>query len=163
MTEITLEEPGSREAAQLAAMLCEDDVLRGDLGMGPDRKPTADSFLEHLAEWCASRRATTYAILADDVAVGTISISHRSPDGRSARVGYWMGSRHRRQGHCTRAFEAVLARAAAEGIRCVSATIAADNLPSRRLWERQGGVPSEVSEGRLRYELPVGSPAAPPP
>jgi len=131
--------------------------------MGSDKQPTAEGLLEHLTEWCASRRATTYAILAEGVAIGTISISHRSPDGRSARVGYWIGSRYRRQGYCTSAFEAMLARAATEGIRRVSATIASDNLPSRRLWERQGGVPAEAADGRLRYELPVASRPAPPP
>ncbi|MFC1525833.1 GNAT family N-acetyltransferase [Candidatus Latescibacterota bacterium] len=156
MTRICIKQPGQREAGQLAFMLCRDHALRRDLGIAADVRPTAEGFLEHLAVWCESRRATTYAILADDVAVGTISLSHRRLDGLSARIGYWVGSDHRRRGYATEAFAAVLARAASEGIRTVSATIDTGNIASRRLWERLGAAATEVSAQRVRYELSAG-------
>ena len=156
MTELTIREPLQKDAEQLAAMLCEDEGLRRDLGMAEGDRPTAEGFLRHLGEWCRQRRATTFAIVVQDAAIGMISLSHRSPDGLSARIGYWVGSDHRRLGYCTRAFAAVLARAASEGIVSVSATIEIDNIASRRLWERQGAVATPASPTRLRYELTLG-------
>jgi RimJ/RimL family protein N-acetyltransferase len=155
MTGITIREPGQLEAEQLSAVLCNDNVLRHELGFAAHDKPTAEDFLREIAEWCRPRRATTYAILADNTAIGTISLSHRSPDGLSAQVGYWIGSGYRRLGYCTRAFATVLNQAASEGIVFVSATIASDNIPSRRIWEYQGAVASEVSSGRLQYKLKI--------
>ena len=155
MVGIVIREPGQSEAEQLAEILGEDDALRTDLGIAPDNRPAADGFLDELAAWCAPRRASTFAILADGVAVGTISISHRSPDGRSARIGYWVGTRYRRLGHCRRAFAAVLAQAAAEGIEHVSGTVAAENTASRRLWERHASVATVLADGRIRYELEI--------
>jgi RimJ/RimL family protein N-acetyltransferase len=155
MTMIGMREPTQSDAEQLATMLCADAVLRRDLGIPADERPTAEDVLQKLADWCPSRRATTYAILADAAAVGTISISHRSPDGLSAQIGYWIGSGHRHLGYCTRAFATVLAQAASEGIVAVSATIAADNTPSRRVWERRGAKGVAVSAGELRYELAI--------
>jgi RimJ/RimL family protein N-acetyltransferase len=160
MTRIAIREPTQSDAAQLAAMLCVDTVLRRDLGIPAGDRPTAEDFLRKLADWCPPRRATTYAIVADDDAVGTISLSHRSPDGLSARIGYWIGSGRRRLGHCTRAFAAVLAQAASEGIVSVSATIAVGDIPSRRVWERHGAVATAVSAGRLKYELTIGAPTS---
>jgi RimJ/RimL family protein N-acetyltransferase len=157
MTEITIKEPGYEEAEQLAAVLCNDSVLRCELGFEEQDRPTTEDVLQKLAEWGPPRRATTYAILANDTTVGSISLSHRSPDGLSAQIGYWVGSAHRRLGYCTRAFLAVLDRAVFEGIATVSAKIACDNLPSRRLWKRQGAVASEISPGWLQYELRIGS------
>jgi RimJ/RimL family protein N-acetyltransferase len=155
MTKIGIREPTPSDAEQLATMLCVDAVLRRDLGIPADDRPTAEDVLQKLADWCPTRRATTYAILADEAAVGTISISHRSPDGQSAQIGYWVGSGHRRLGYCTRAFAAVLAQAASEGIVSVSATIPAENTPSRRVWERHGGIGVAISADQLRYELTI--------
>lgn len=153
MNEVTLREPGYEEANQLAEMLSKDEVLRADLGMDASNRPTADDVLQELADWCPPRRATTYAILTGDRAVGTISLSHRDLDSRSARIGYWVGSRYRCRGYATKAFAAVLAQAASEGIMSVSATVAVDNMPSLRLWARHGSNATTTDEGKIRYKL----------
>ncbi len=139
MRAVTIREPELDDAVRLAAMLSEDDVLRGELGMAADDRPDAEAFLRKLADWCPPRRATTFAILMDDRAVGTISLSHHDPEARSARIGYWVGSRHRRYGCATLAFVAILDRAAEEGIETVSATIPIGNKASRRMWMRMAG------------------------
>jgi len=156
MTEIIIKEAGEREAEQLAIMLWKDNVLRNDLGVHLADRPTGEDFLRKLKEWCRQRRATAFAILVHDTAIGTISLSHRSMDGVSARVGYWIGSDYRRQGYCTQAFAAVCAAAESEGVMSVSATIASGNIASCRIWERQGAIASEISPQRLRYELKTG-------
>lgn len=153
MTEVTLREPGPEEAEQIAALLNEDRTLRADLGIEGDAKLTPEEILQEIADWCAPRRATTFAIISEGRAVGTISLSHRNPETRSARIGYWVGSRHRRRGVATAAMAEVLARAAGEGIVSVSATVAVDNRPSRRLWERFGGVADPGNDATLRYRL----------
>jgi RimJ/RimL family protein N-acetyltransferase len=155
MPGITIREPGQIEAEQFAAMLCHDDILRRELGFVTHDRLTAEDFLRGIAEWCQPRNATTYAILADNTAIGTISLSHRSHDGLSAQIGYWIGSEFRNLGFCTRAFATILKQAAIEEILFVSATIAFDNIPSRRIWERQGADVSEVRPGRLQYTLKI--------
>ena len=157
MSNLTIRKPGLDEAEQLAKMLCEDEVLRADLGMSKDHRPTADDFLKKLADWCPPRRATTYAILAGDRAVGTISISYRDPASQSAQIGYWVGSRYRRRGYASRAFAAILAQAASEGIASVSATVATGNTPSRRLWEHYGSTATATDAGKLRYRLDLNA------
>jgi hypothetical protein len=37
----------------------------------------------------------------------------------------------------------------------VSATIPAENTPSRRVWERHGGIGVAISADQLRYELTI--------
>jgi len=162
MTELTIREPNKRDAEQLAAMLCEDSILRSDLGILSADRPTGTDFMRKLNEWSQPRRATTFAILVHNTAIGTISLSHRSQDGLVASIGYWVGSNYRRHGYCKRAFAAVCARAESEGIISVSATIAFDNTASRRIWEQQGAIATEVSPGRFKYELKIGRQALEP-
>ncbi len=112
--------------------------------------------MRKLDEWCLPRQATTFAVVVNSAAVGTISLSHRRAADRTARIGYWIGSRHRGQGICKRAFALALAQAESEGIASVSATIASGNRASRRIWEHHGAVGSEASPGRTRYEIKIG-------
>ena len=153
MTETIIREPEPHDGEHLAALLSSDNGLRRDLEIATDDQPTGADVLSHLRDWCRQHRATTFAIVAGATAIGTISLSHRSADGRTARIGYWIGTRYRRQGHCTRAFAAVLRQVAAEGITTVSCTVAADNLWSRQIWERHGAVGTTLAPDRIRYEL----------
>ena len=88
MAVTTIREPQPRDAEDLAALLSNDERLRRDLGMKADDRPTAESVLRTLEEWCGEHRATTFVIVMGGAAVGTISLSHRSEDGRTARIGY---------------------------------------------------------------------------
>lgn len=157
MAKVILREPTERDAEQLAALLREDAVLRQELGLLPDDLPTASDFLRKLAEWGEPRRATTFSIVVSETAVGTISLSHRSTDGRSARVGYWIGSAYRHRGYASQGFAAICGRARAEGIHSLSAQVATENLGSRRVWEKAGATASDPVDGKIRYELHLGA------
>jgi RimJ/RimL family protein N-acetyltransferase len=138
-------------------MLCNDQSLRRDLGIPAHDHPTAESFLDKIHNYCRDHRATTFAIITDDTAIGTISLSNRNPDDHSAGIGYWIGTGYRCRGHCPRAFAAVLRLALDEGITTVSAEIDSDNLPSRRIWEHHRAESTPVSPGRVKYVLTLNS------
>jgi RimJ/RimL family protein N-acetyltransferase len=137
----------------LADMLNSDITLRADLGIGDDVSSTADGFLQYVKEWEHSRSAVSYAITADDFTVGLISLSHMDPHAGTARIGYWVGSRYRRRGYCARTFHLVLREACHRGLHTLSATINSQNEPSRRIWERAGGVASGCSIDRTLYTV----------
>lgn len=153
---VQIREPSEADCARLSELLCRDDVLRADLGTRLDQRPTAALFRAHLREWCARTHSTTYAIVVGETAVGTISLSHVSDDGRSARVGYWVGSAHRRRGHCRAAFAAVVDIAREKGIAEVRARIEEANVASRRVWEGAGASWSAGDGGKLEYVLGLG-------
>jgi [ribosomal protein S5]-alanine N-acetyltransferase len=153
MLSVTVRELTLKDAAALADLICHDTALREELGVEPGDQPSAESFLEHCREWARPRRATVMAIVVDEQAVGSITLGHRSEDGRSARIGCWIGTASRRQGIGTSAFREVLRMAAAEGVTSIASEIEAANLASRRIWERAGGRGTEISPGRSRYEI----------
>ncbi|MDD5599818.1 MAG: GNAT family N-acetyltransferase, partial [Victivallaceae bacterium] len=111
MSRIVIREPLFHDAEQLATMLNDDNGLRADLGMVGDTNETAQHFLEYVRDWCQKNHAVTYVIVHGDVAIGTISLSRRNPDGESAGIGYWIGTKHRRKGYCGLAFDAVIKQA----------------------------------------------------
>jgi hypothetical protein len=85
---VLIRELTGSEAQQPSPMLCCDEILRGELNFGPDDRLTPEDFFREVSEWCRPRRETMYAILVYNTAVGTVTLSHRSPDGSSAQVGY---------------------------------------------------------------------------
>lgn len=141
------------DAERLARLLCEDEVLRGELGVPAGDRPTGEGFLRKIEGWCLRNRAVTFAIVRDGEAVGTISLSHRSEDGQRARIGYWVGSVHRRCGVATEAFERVVAVARESGVRRVSAMVEKTNKPSARMWRRWGAQEREVEGREERWEF----------
>ncbi len=135
-------------------MLCNDNILREDLKFGDSDKPTADDLLEKLKGWCRSRNAVTYIVLLNSMTVvGIISLSHINKEQKTARIGYWIGSRYRSKGYCTRAFQLVINEAVNRGITKLTSTIAEDNVHSRGIWDKLGGCTVEGDRGRLTYEL----------
>ncbi|MCC7407699.1 MAG: GNAT family N-acetyltransferase [Phycisphaeraceae bacterium] len=146
------------DAERLARLLCEDEVLRGELGVPEGDRPTGEGFWRKIEAWCERNRAVTFAILRDGAAVGTISLSHRSEDGKRARIGYWVGSAHRRCGVATAAFGLVVAMARESGVERVSVTIEKTNEASIRLWRRWGAREGEVEgrEGWSEFVLGIG-------
>ena len=148
-----IRELGEGEAMQLAEVLCKDEGLRRELGVPDHDRPTGESFLRKVRDWCRKHRATTFAIVAEDTAVGTISLSNVSEEGRSAKIGYWVGTEYRGKGYASAAFAEVLRLAASRGIKRVSACVEAGNAPSRRLWQRNGARETPQENGRLECEI----------
>jgi len=137
------------DAVDLSELLNEDAILRHDLNMG-----TAPiDYFEQLTEWCRDPNAETNVIVADGKAVGIISLSHIDPAASTAQVGYWIGSRHRRQGYCTRAFALLMEQARRQGITKIRATINAENVAARRIWEHAGAGAFPTADGNVFCEL----------
>ncbi|MDN4163366.1 GNAT family N-acetyltransferase [Nocardioides abyssi] len=84
---------------------------------------------------------------------------HREVGGH---LGYSIRPGHRGRGHASRAVRLALARAAELGIDRLLVTCVEDNVASRRVVERCGGVLEDVRRGTSRYRLPTGRRAAPP-
>ena len=141
------------DAVNLSQLLNEDAILRHDLNVGEHSNPAPIDYFEQLTEWYRDPDAETCVIVADGKAVGAISLSHIDPATSIAHVGYWVGSRHRRRGYCTRAFELVMEQARRQGITRIRATIDADNIAARRVWEHAGAGVFPTSDGRIFCEL----------
>ena len=154
MCSISIREPTQEDSRQLASLLCEDCILRRDLGMAREDRPTGEAFGRHIRDWCRSRNAFTYAIiLGEGTAIGTISLSHIDREDHSARIGYWIGSSYRNRGYGTKAFERAMAEALSQGMVRVRASIERDNLPSRRIWEAHGGYVIRHEGEKATYEI----------
>jgi [ribosomal protein S5]-alanine N-acetyltransferase len=153
---VSIRELAREDGAALATMLNDDAVLRADLDVRSGTPNTAEGVVRDVRKWCQSRRAVSYAILAGGVTVGMISLSHVDPESGTGRIGYWVGSRFRKKGYCSRAFDLVLQEARLRGVHTVSASVASTNMASRRVWEKAGGIGTPVSADRTRYEVHVG-------
>src|SRR4051794_10580170 len=78
-------------------------------------------------------------------------------------IGYAVVPWKQRRGYATQALREILHDAAAEGLRYVEITTSPDNVPSRRVIERNGGVlfeefaaPAALGGARkLRYRVPI--------
>ncbi len=151
---ITIRELTDQDAVQISYMLCEDEILRADLNIGPDFKPDFKRVLKDCRNWCKSRNATTFAVvLSNRTTVGSISLSHINNEEKTARIGYWIGGNYRSQGYCSAAFRLVVVKAAELGITKLFSTIAEDNLNSKAIWDKQGGYVTGSSKGKATYEL----------
>lgn len=138
------------DADSLAQLLCEDRILRQDLGIPDTDHPTGRDVFEKHHQWEEKNLALTFVMV--DVtrrAIGTISLSHVHQTERVARIGYWVGSAYRRQGYATEAFGLVLQWARELGLRSVSANIDNTNTPSLYLWRRFKAQEQEARPGRI--------------
>ncbi|GAA0508086.1 GNAT family N-acetyltransferase [Paractinoplanes deccanensis] len=87
--------------------------------------------------------------------LGRLNIRHRLAPGvigeRNGHIGYDVRPSARRRGHATAMLAAALPIAAGLGLDRVLITCDADNEASRRTIERNGGVPAERIDEKLRY------------
>jgi RimJ/RimL family protein N-acetyltransferase len=132
---VELHPPVYSDCLVLAQMLNTDKTLRYDLGIDTGFQTNAIATLEFFREWCQTRKAMLYVILADKVVVGTLSLASIDHVNHTASVGYWIGSSFRRKGYCTHAFDQMIQLARRIGLHQVNARIHWDNVPSIRLWE----------------------------
>ena len=151
---IQLQTVGKQQATDLAEMLCNDHLLRQDLGIKDDEKPARQDVLEKLDDWCSRTDSVSAAIVhPDGKAMGLISLSHIDDLDRSACIGYWIGSAVRGKGHTSEAFRLILEFAKVNGIRSVRATVDQENQPSLRIWRRYHAMEDETPEGKIRCTL----------
>ena len=107
--------------------------------------------------------ATTLWLVDGDVYLGRISIRHALNDALTrigGHIGYDVRPSRRRQGHGTRMLALALPRAEALGIARALITCDHDNIASRRMILRFGGVPADDGidvPGKLRFLVPTGA------
>ena len=140
------------DAIELSQLLNEDAILRHDLNVS-DTSAQPLEFFEQLTEWCRDEDVETCVIVAHERAVGAISLSHMDPAGGTAQIGYWVGSRHRRRGYCSRAFQLMLEQARRQGITTIRASVDEHNTPARHILEQAGANIHHTSDGKVFCEL----------
>ncbi|MEH0985520.1 GNAT family N-acetyltransferase [Micromonospora sp. CPCC 205556] len=101
---------------------------------------------------------TTLWWVEGDEYLGRISVRHRlTPALREVggHIGYDVRASARRRGHATAMLRAALPVAYRLGITSALVTCDVDNVASRRVIERNGGVLADERQGRLRYRVPT--------
>jgi predicted acetyltransferase len=112
------------------------------------------------ADWVPS---TTLWWVDGDTYLGRIAIRHRlTPvlNDAGGHIGYDVRPTARRRGHATAMLRAALPVARRLGIEQALVTCDFDNVASRRVIERNGGILEDQRGGKLRFWVPTG-PGAP--
>lgn len=123
-------------AGELVAFLNNDDLLAAQLGSNNAVKLSEREFLTTLQQWRFEKQTEIFAIVLEETAVGTISLSHQNLIEGTAQIGYWIGSEHWGKGYAGQAFQLVLEQARTRGIKQVSSTIRMENIASKRIWDK---------------------------
>jgi predicted acetyltransferase len=103
--------------------------------------------------------STTMWWVEDEEYLGRIAIRHRlTPYLREAggHIGYDVRPSARRRGHATAMLRAALPIAHGLGIASALVTCDVDNIGSRKVIERNGGVFEDQRGGKLRFWVPTG-------
>ena len=90
--------------------------------------------------------------------IGFLALRHRLNDyllREGGHIGYSVRPSRRREGHASRALARSLTRAARLGLDRVLLTCDEDNLGSRMVIEKAGGVLEDVRAGKRRYWIPT--------
>lgn len=125
-------------AIELVDILNNDSKLKNVLNL-EENKISKLEFIDYNAQWCNKNNAEIFAIVLNDIAIGTISLSHQNIKERKAQIGYWISSKYWGNGYTSCAFSQVLNLAGEKGIKYISATIKDDNIASKKIWVKNGG------------------------
>jgi predicted acetyltransferase len=168
--------PDTRLKPSFLAAMAEfaDEGRTGDgSGIGSDlerwtgRWESEEGFAEYVAEKVAERERVedpdwvlcTNLWWADgDEYIGRMSIRHELNDWLAevgGHIGYDVRRSRRREGHATAMLAAALVIARDLGMERVRLTCDDDNIASRRVIERNGGVLEDERHGKLRYWVPT--------
>lgn len=124
-------------AIELVDILNNDSRLKNALNL-EGNKISKLEFIDYNDQWCNKNNAEIFAIVLNDIAIGTISLSHQNIKERKAQIGYWISSKYWDNGYTSCAFSQVLNLAREKGIKYISATIEENNLASKRIWIKNG-------------------------
>ncbi|MFE9690722.1 GNAT family N-acetyltransferase [Micromonospora sp. NPDC005806] len=103
---------------------------------------------------------TTLWWVEGDEYLGRIAVRHRLTPALlelGGHIGYDVRAGARRRGHATAMLRAVLPRARGLGIDPALVTCDVDNVASRRVIERNGGVLEDERAGKLRFWVPTAT------
>jgi predicted acetyltransferase len=181
-------EPDSRVASSFRAAMA-DFVAEGraapgdDSSMASDIRQFGDSWHtdQGFADFAAELRGraderrprpagwthvTTFWWVAGAEFLGSLRIRHELIEpvlAGAGLIGYDVAPRARRQGHGTAMLRAALPFVRELGFPSALITCDPGNVGSRRVIEKNGGVFEAEANGKLRYWVPTGGPAAPAP
>ncbi len=129
-----------------------DPDVGGEAGMPPFGADDLRTFVTHvMPEFMATGRLAPYMIETDNELLGGISLHHFDDARRSIEVGYWLYPHARGRGLASRAVQALVEWAFANGVRRVEAVVRLENEASNRLLERLGFRREGVKRRLLRY------------
>jgi len=157
MCVITLHEIQPEDYSEIAMLIAADLQLQKEFGFPKDLIPTSAQLESDYKGWNKSHSAKMFCVRLSEAFIGLMTISRIDLNERSARLGYWLGSDYRHLGYGANAFDQALKICSQMGIRQISASIAADNLPSKKLWKNKGGKITSQNEGNYEYEMRLGS------
>lgn len=103
-----------RFASRLTHILNVDASLKQSLDIKSHIIISKDEFIKHNNEWAESSNSEIFAIILNDIAIGMISLSHKSREEKKAQIGYWIESKHWSKGFTGEAFSIILDYARAE-------------------------------------------------
>ena len=141
--------------------------IGSDLEEWGGRWDTAEGFAAYVQEKVAERdgvvdpdwvRCTNLWWVVDGQYVGRMSIRHELNDWLSevgGHIGYDVRRSRRREGHATAMLAAALTVACELGIEQALLTCDDDNLASRIVIERNGGVLEDVRRRKMRFWVPT--------
>lgn len=140
---------------RLAEIIGTDEKLNHELTPSkPLAKTSADEYYNVCRQWEIKKNAVCYCILRGGIPIGSISISHRDFENKTAKCGYWLESSCWGKGYATKAFRLAINEARKMGFITLSCSILKNNLASVALWKRQGAI-LEEKDGRVIPYLPL--------
>lgn len=131
-------ESTDEHSGRLVWFLNHDDCLADALGSNSSIKISKQNFMETNKKWAAEKCADLFAIVLEKKAIGMISLSHQDLVSHTARIGYWLGSKYWHKGYAGKAFLLILELAKRKKLKYVCSTVRADNIASRKIWEKYG-------------------------
>lgn len=136
---ITIKPLQLSHCTRLAEIISKDEKLHKELSPNKSIEPiTADEFYNSTKQWEIKTNSVCYAILCNDNPIGTISISYRDFEHKSAKCGYWLESASWGKGYATKAFALAIDEARNMGFEILTSNILKSNIASIALWKRRG-------------------------
>jgi predicted acetyltransferase len=144
----------------------DDSAIGHDLQEWIGRWESPEGFAAYVADVRADEtdppagwvRCTTWWWVEGTEYLGRIALRHELNQNLrevGGHIGYDVRRSRRREGHATRMFAEVLARAGEQGIDPALVTCDLDNAGSRAIIENAGGVLEDERRGKLRYWVPT--------
>lgn len=151
---ISIERFDLQSAADMFELFSTDDILRKELGL-EDKVFSAEEEFRFVSDWCEKTKSVQFVIRYQNEFAGMISLSHIDKKLKTARIGYWVGSRFRNEGICSEAFRQILDIARDKGIEEVRSDIDKDNENSLKIWEKYSPVIVEKNKKQVTISLMI--------
>lgn len=104
--------------------------------LGGSKIITPAEFTAYNAEWAVKHNAQLYAIIKDNIAIGSISLAHIDYETQTASTGYWLSSAEWNKGYATEAFKLIIIEAKRLNLQYLTSKIKKDNAISLKIWKK---------------------------